>query len=141
MPTEFFPAGSPNSSPMATLTAGAIWATTRLSGAYSACHTSLRSFLIVIAAVGQTAAHWPQLTQSVSTISLPKAGLTTILAPRWAKSMAPTCCTSLHILTQSPHRIHLLGSLTMERDESSMQRSGCVLGNLTLVSRNLAASI
>jgi len=43
-----------------------------------------------------------------SAMGLPKAGETTIFAPRYAKSMAPTCCTSLHILTQSPQSMHLL---------------------------------
>ena len=63
---------------------------------------------MTIAPVGQTAAHWPQPTQPDSAMGLPKAGETTIFAPRYAKSMAPTCCTSLHILTQSPQSMHLL---------------------------------
>ena len=50
----------------------------------------------------------PQPTQPDSAMGLPKAGETTIFAPRYAKSMAPTCCTSLHILTQSPQSMHLL---------------------------------
>ena len=93
-----------------------------------------------MAAVGQTAAHWPQLTQSVSASFFPKAGVTIASEPRWAKSMAPTCCTSLQTLTQSPQRMHLLGSRMMEGEESSIGCCFLVLGKRMSLSSSLAAS-
>ena len=60
--------------------------------------------LMVMAPVGQTAAHWPQLTHSVSASFRLKAGDTIILEPRLTKSMAPTCWISLHMRTQSPQK-------------------------------------
>ena len=139
LPMEFLPGSRPNSSPIATRTAGATCATTRLPGEYMAFHTSLMSFLMVIAPVGHTAAHCPQLTHSVCAISLPKAGLTTISAPLPAKSMAPTCCTSLHMRTQSPQRMHLSGSRTIDNDEASTGRCFLVFLNLMSLSPNLLA--
>ena len=64
-------------------------------------------------------AHWPQLTHSTLSRSLPKEGITTVRAPLYAKSMAPTDWTSEQILTQSPHRTHLFGSLTRDDEEES----------------------
>ena len=39
--------------------------------------------------MGQTAAHWPHLTQPTSPRDLPNAGDTTASPPRYAKSIAP----------------------------------------------------
>jgi len=49
-----------------------------------------------------------------------KAGQTFSSYPRSAKSMAPTFCVSLHMRTQSPHWMHLLGFLVMDGLESSI---------------------
>ena len=68
---------------------------------------------IEMALVGHTTRHWPQLTQSLSPRFLPKAGVTMARVPRRAMSMALTFWTFSHIRTQSPQRIHLLGSRTM----------------------------
>ena len=76
-------------------------------------------FLTTMAPVGQTSEHWPQPTQVESASGLPKAVLIIILEPRKAKSIAPTFCTSWHILTQSPQRMHFPASREMHREESS----------------------
>ena len=47
-----------------------------------------------------------------------------ILEPRFAKSIAPTFCISLHMRTQSPHSMHLCVSLTMHTLEVSSLGSG-----------------
>src|SRR5579863_9489496 len=89
-------------------------------GSAISSHTGSTSDLGVSAPVGQTLAHWPQFTHSTSPSGLPKAGLTATSCPRCAKSMAPIPWISAHILTQSPHRTHLLGSRTSEGDDSSI---------------------
>ena len=71
------------------------------------------------APVGQMRAHWPQLTHSTWSSSLPKEGTTTVWVPLYAKSMAPTDCTSEQMRTQSPQRTHLFGSRTSDGDELS----------------------
>ena len=110
----------PNSSPSATLTAGAICITTLFFESYIASHTSSTQLFMITAPVGHTAAHCPHPTQFVSAIHLPKAGLTVIFDPLKAKSIAPTFCTSLHILTQSPHKMHLLESIRIDFDDLSI---------------------
>ena len=112
-------AGMPNSSAMPTRTLGAYWTTTRLFGSFSIAHISGIWRLMVIAPVGQTAAHWPHPTQPVSLSILPKPGATTARLPRLVKSMAPTFWTSEHMRTQRPQRMHLVGSLVMQGDETS----------------------
>ena len=89
LPIAFSPFGRLNLSPTAILTAGAIWATTLTLGSSIAFQTSVTLVLTDIAAVGQTTAHWPHPTQSVSAISLPNAGDICIFDPLWAKSIAP----------------------------------------------------
>ena len=103
----FSPSPMPSSLPIATRTAGAICAVTFTPGSSSAAQTAAVSLFTTMAPVGQTAAHWPQPTQGDSDIGVSKAVEMVILAPRWAKSMAPTFCTSLHMRTQSPQRMHL----------------------------------
>ena len=85
----------------------------------------------MIAPVGHTAAHCPQPTQGESAIGRPNAVLMVILDPRWAKSMAPTFWISLHILTQSPQRMHLCASLVMQGEDSSSSGLAAVLGKRT----------
>ena len=72
-----------------------------------------------MAPVGQAAAHWPQLMQLVSASFRSKAGLTTRSLPRWAKFKIAMPCISSHTRTQSPQRMHLLGSRTMAGEERS----------------------
>ncbi len=64
---------------MATRTAGAICTTTRLPGSWMARHASPIWFFTVIAPVGQTAEHWPQLMQWVWSRLRSKAGMTRML--------------------------------------------------------------
>ena len=72
-----------------------------------------------MAPVGQAAAHWPQLTQFVSLSFRSKAGITCSSLPRWAKFRILMPCISSHTRTQSPQRMHLLGSRTMAGEERS----------------------
>ena len=130
-PIAFSPPPMPNSSPIATRTAGAIWTETRAFLSSSAFQTFAVSFLTTIAPVGQTAAHWPQPTQLLSAIGMSKTVLIVIFEPRRAKSIAPTLCISLHILTQSPQRMHLLWSRDMQSDESSRRGSAAPFGKRT----------
>ena len=74
---------------------------------------------MVMAPVGQTAAHWPQPTQPVSISILPKPGPTMALLPRLEKSIAPMFCTSEHMRTHRPQRMHLEGSRVMQGEETS----------------------
>ena len=104
------PAGMPKSSPSATRTAGAICTTTRFWGSWSARHAVPIWSLTVIAPVVQTAAHWPQPTHFVSSSFRSKAGMTCSSLPRKAKFRMPCPCSSSHTRTQSPQRMHLLGS-------------------------------
>ena len=101
------------------------------SGSSSRAQTLAVSFFTTMAPVGQTAAHWPQPTQGDSAMGTSKAVEMVIFAPRWAKSMAPTFCTSLHIRTQSPQRMHLFWSRTMLTEDSSSLGSAAVLGKRT----------
>ena len=65
-----------------------------------------------MAPTGQTAAHWPQPTQSTSNSPLPKAGDTWERDPRCVNSRTPIPWISEQKRTQSPQRTHLLGSRT-----------------------------
>ena len=118
-PSVFSPFGIPNLSPIATRTAGAICATTLIFLSANAFHTGSTSCRILIAPVGQTALHCPQPTQSVSASSLLNAGITCIFEPRKAKSRMPSPWISSQVRTQSPQRIHLLGSLITQSEEVS----------------------
>ena len=82
--------------------------------------------LMVMAPVVHTAAHWPQLTHLVWSIFLSKAGMTCNSLPRWAKFRMPCPCFSSHTRTQSPQRMHLLGSRKMARLVLSFSRRGLV---------------
>ena len=113
------PGSRPKASPTATRTAGAIWNTTRLPESYSTRQALPISSRMVIAPVGQAAAHWPQLMQWVSASFRSKAGITCRSLPRWAKFRMPMPCISSQMRTQSPQRIHLLGSRTMAGEEWS----------------------
>ena len=121
----------PSSFPSATRTAGAICTETRVSFSSSAFHTFALSFLITIAPVGQTAAHWPQPTQTLSLMGMSNTVLMVIFEPRPAKSIAPTRCISLHILTQSPQRMHLFWSRVMQREDSSRRGVSAPFGKRT----------
>ena len=87
---ELFPFGSPNASPAATRTAGAICAITLVSGSSSASHTASISERMVIAPVGQTTLHCPQPTHIVSPRPLLNAGITVASVPRNAIPSAST---------------------------------------------------
>ena len=115
----FTPAGRPKASPTATRTAGAICTTTRLDGSWMARQARPIWFFTVMAPVGHTAAHWPQLTHLVWASFRSKAGMTWALLPRNAKFRMPMPCISSHTRTQSPHRMHLLGSRSTAGEESS----------------------
>ena len=114
------PGSRPKASPTATRTAGAIWNTTRFFGSWRARHPRPISLKMVMAPVGQAAAHWPQLMQLVSPSLRSKAGHTTRSLPRWAKFRSPMPCISSHTRMQSPQRMHLLGSRTMAGEEVSI---------------------
>lgn len=62
-----------------------------------------------------------------SAIGFPNAVLITILEPRKAKSIAPTFWISLHILTQSPQRMHFPASREMQREEVSSPFVECAV--------------
>src|SRR5699024_639223 len=106
--------------PTATRTAGAICATTLVLGSESAAHTGSTSCLILMAPVGQTARHCPHPTQSVCARSLLNAGVTCIFDPRKGKSRIPSPWISSHVLTQSPQRMHLLGSRITQSEDVSL---------------------
>ena len=131
LPMAFSPGCSPNASPMATRTAGAIWNTTRLFLSCSARHTRPMSLYTVIAAVGHTAAHWPQPMQSVSASFWSNAGITRRSALRCVKSMMFMPWISSHVRTQSPQRMHLFGSRTTEGLEVSSGSCSRVSSNRT----------
>src|SRR3954451_16475535 len=120
LPVVISPGFMPKHSPRPTRTAGAICAITVFVLSAIRSHTASTSDLTVSAPVGQTLAHCPQFTHSTSPSCLPKAGVTATSCPRCAKSIAPMPWISAHILTQSPHRTHLLGSRTSEAEDSSM---------------------
>ena len=96
--------------------------------------------LILIAPVGQTTLHCPQFTQSVSAIFLLNAGVTRAFVPRYAKSIALTDCTLSHIRTQSPQRIHLFGSRTIDGELKSSGYCSFVFSNRTVVTPIRCAS-
>ena len=120
LPVQRVPMGRPNSSPMATRTAGAVWNTTYLSGSLSAAHTSLVASFSVSAPVGQAAMHWPQLMQATSLRLLPNSEPTCVLKPRFCIPMAYTPCVLAQAATQRRQSMHLLLSLTMLGLNSSM---------------------
>ena len=62
------------------------------------------------APVGQAETQLPQSSHSVSTIERPNDVVTNDSKPRSAKSSTWHCCTSSHMLTQRPQRMHLPGS-------------------------------
>ena len=63
-----------------------------------------------------------------------------ILEPRFAKSIAPTFCISLHMRTQSPHSTHLLGSRTRHGEDRSRGAGVCTGLKRTLVTPTLRAT-
>src|ERR1035437_1632075 len=129
-PVTRLPSGMPMASPIATLTAGAGWPKNPLSGWCKASQTSLTALFSIMAPVGQTNAHCPQLVQA--TMPMPKSRKVDILlfSPRPEKSMAFTPCTSLHTATQRPHKMHFSGSRTNDSEVSSLSLiSRCVLLN------------
>ena len=117
--------------PRATLTAGATWTTVFTDGLEIASHTFWISLRAVMAPVGHATAHWPQPTHMVSERGFPKAVEMSILEPRKAKSIAPTFCTSWQVLTQSPQRMHLPESKTIEADELVTLLSSALFGKRT----------
>ncbi len=122
-PVTTEPGSRPNSSPIDTWMAGAVWTTTYFSGSARASQTRSISLTSVKAPTGQTTTHWPQLLQLISFCGKSKAVETTELKPRPVNSRAFSPCTSAQTLTQRPQRIHLLGSLFREGPTSSMGRS------------------
>ena len=120
LPVTAVSAGMPNSSAMPTRTDGANCTTTRLFLSWSIFQNCSIWLLIVMAPVGQTAAHWPQPTQLVSESILPKPGATKARLPRLLKLIAPMFCTSAHMRTHRPHRMHFDGSRTMLGLEASI---------------------
>ena len=130
-PETSLPSGMPTMLPRATLTAGATWTTVFTDGLEIASHTFWISLRAVIAPVGHATAHWPQPTHMVSERGFPKAVEMSILEPRKAKSIAPTFCTSWQVLTQSPQRMHLPESKTIEADELVTLLSSALFGKRT----------
>ena len=124
LPVTMLPAGMPNSSPRATRTAGATWTQVLTSGLAMSRRILPVWSTSERAPTGQTATHWPQNTQLVSTSSLPKAVFTTAGKPLSTAPMAPTLWYSWHTLSQRRHMMHLLASRTIE-GESSMGYWDC----------------
>ena len=132
------PIGIPNSSPSAALTAGAVCTTTWMSLLCSASQTRSVSSRSLSAPTGQTLIHCPQLMQGTSASDLSNAEPTIVLNPLSLVSMTPTCCTFLHIFTQRLQSTHLLGSLTIEGERSSI---GCsIISPSNLISFMLRSS-
>ena len=109
----------PNSSPRVTETAGACWATTITCGIVQGVQHFLDLALFAQRPVGQTAMHWPQLTQLETFRPSSKAVPILAFEPRPMKSMAATPWISSHIRTHLPQRMHLPGSRTIEGLEVS----------------------
>src|SRR5699024_6121699 len=94
-----------------------------------------------MAPVGQYTRHCPQLTHWVSTIFLLNAGITIASVPRYANPSAPIPWSSSQARTQSPQRIHLLGSRTIEGELSSISRISLVfLKRISLTPKRCASS-
>ena len=119
LPVTRVPMGRPNSSPSATRTAGAGCTTTNFSGSESASQTLSVSSRSRSAPTGQALMHWPQNTQSVSSMVFPNAGAITVLKPRFTAPIAPIFCTLRQTATQRRHRMHLFGSRTMDGEKLS----------------------
>ncbi len=120
-------------------TEGATCATTRIFLSSMASHTTVTFDRKESADVGQTAAHCPHPTQSVSLSFLWNGGVTCVFEPRNAKSIAPTPCISSQVRTQSPHRMHLFGSNTMLGELMSIGRFSFVFGKRTSCTPTLYA--
>ena len=113
------PGSRPKASPTATRTAGAIWNTTRFFGSWRARHPRPISLKMVMAPVGQAAAHWPQLMQLVSPSLRSRPGTPPGRCP--GGEVQDTHALHLsHTRMQSPQRMHLLGSRTMAGEEVSI---------------------
>ena len=67
------PGSKPKSSPIPTLTDGAVWKTTKVSGSLIALHTLGTSSTSYSAPTGHTVIHFPQSTQVDSSVGLLKA--------------------------------------------------------------------
>ncbi len=73
-PSTSAPGFAPNSSASVTDTDGACWTTTNFSGSARAARTSSSALCSASAPVGQTATHWPQLTQLLTLSPSSNAG-------------------------------------------------------------------
>ena len=111
MPVTLVPIGISNSSPNATLTAGAVCTTTYLSSFLSAFHTSDVPSFSFNAPTGHASIHCPQNVQSTSfrlwsyVVDMHDSN------PLSIQSIAPISCTFLHVAIHLLHSMHLLKSM------------------------------
>ena len=120
LPVTSVPGSSPNSSPSAALTEGAVWTMTVFSGSPKALTTSHVASFSTKAPVGQTAAHCPQYVHTESLRFISIAVAITDSNPLFIADNTPTVCTSLHIVSQRRHIIHLSISRIRDFEISSL---------------------
>ncbi len=110
-PSAFVPILSPNSSPKAARTAGAVSAIMILPSLRALSNLSI-SLCSIKAPVGQTSVHWPHWMQGTSLKERFSLGPTKVLNPRFSKPRIPIPWISLQAAMQRPHKTHLEVSRT-----------------------------
>ena len=140
-PVTFVPRPIPNSSPSATLTDGAVCTTTKLSLSFNFLSTNLVSSFSLKAPTGQASIHCPQKVQ-FTLFKLASLAVDIFeLKPLPATANAPMFCTFLHIATHLLHKTHLLASLTIDGDNSSILFSTfCPSNSISVIPNFLAKS-
>ena len=139
-PVTFVPTSIWNSSPSATLTAGAVCTTTNVSGSFNFTHTSFIVSFSWRAPVGQLWIHCPQNVQLTSfklwspTVDIQDS------KPLFMQSIAPIPWTFLQADMHLLQSIHFSKSLTIEGDKSSILCLVFSPSNSTLSTLNFVAN-